>query len=80
MSLNAYSQNQVWNEDGTHVGRGVITTPFVIKPFQVALTGPLNPPADRHTISQCATSYAKEEDMATNPITGMHLSKNPSKS
>ena len=61
--------------------RGLITTPFDVKPFQVSLSTPRQqqqqqqqqPPIRPHPTSDCSTSYPANppDDNKTNPITGL---------
>lgn len=59
--------------------RGLITTPFDVKPFQVSLSTPgqqrqqQQPPIRPHPTSACSTSYPANppDDNKTNPITGL---------
>ncbi|KFA78076.1 hypothetical protein S40288_05430 [Stachybotrys chartarum IBT 40288] len=64
-------EDAVWIEDGVSICRGMIATPFVVKPFQVALTGPLSPILEEHFVRDCGTTYPLEEEPEVNPITGL---------
>ncbi|KAK4079930.1 hypothetical protein Trihar35433_1035 [Trichoderma harzianum] len=64
-------EDAIWTEGDSHTARGIITTPFTIKSFQVVLNGVLSEPSPPHSIWECASAYADEEDISTNPITGL---------
>jgi len=51
------------------MARGIIATPFVPKPFQVDLCGSVSRIA-RHSVEECSSLYASEDEASTNPITG----------
>ncbi|RFN53520.1 hypothetical protein FIE12Z_2128 [Fusarium flagelliforme] len=51
--------------------RGVVATPFDVKPFQVSLVD-AEQPTDSHYTWECSTTYPKEGEMiSSNPITGL---------
>ncbi|KAH6607717.1 hypothetical protein Trco_004030 [Trichoderma cornu-damae] len=64
-------EDAIWTEGDSHTARGVIATPFAIKPFQVMLNGALDEPAPPHSIWECASTYAESNETSTNPITGL---------
>ncbi|KAI5463201.1 hypothetical protein BGZ63DRAFT_505263 [Mariannaea sp. PMI_226] len=65
-------ENSVCMEDDKPVVRGVIGTPFDIKPFQVSLFDVPQASGEPHYTWECSTTYPKEgETTSTNPITGV---------
>lgn len=55
----------------TAMARGVIATPFDVKPFQVAVDETAKEAAEPHYTWECATSYSKEDEQTSlNPISG----------
>ncbi|CEJ84248.1 hypothetical protein VHEMI03423 [[Torrubiella] hemipterigena] len=73
-------ENAIWPQKDYLIARGIICTPFVSKPFQVALTGPVGEPFQPHDTETCATTYSPEDEDYTNPITGLIIHQpNPSK-
>ena len=62
---------QIYMEEDKPVARGVIGTPFDVKPFQVSLFDDLQTTAEPHYTWECGTTYSKEEEStSTNPISG----------
>lgn len=56
------------------VVRGVIGTPFDVKPFQVSPLDETQAPAEPHYTWECSTTYSKEEEsLLKNPISGNWL-------
>ncbi|KAG5980132.1 hypothetical protein E4U55_004355 [Claviceps digitariae] len=67
-------ENHIWHEGDSQLARGIIATPFVVKPFQVNLCANPSPPTASHSSDECLTLYPKPEELSTNPITGkFHL-------
>jgi hypothetical protein len=65
------NSGQISMDGGTPVARGVIGTPYEVKPFQVSLTDEPRAPAEAHYTWECSTTYARDnEGLSTNPITG----------
>ncbi|KOS17455.1 hypothetical protein ESCO_002896 [Escovopsis weberi] len=65
-------EDAIWPEgDDAFVARGVIATPFVVKPFQVALNSVLAEPIKDHSPRECSSQYPGEDEASTNPITGL---------
>lgn len=64
------TRRQIWTEGDSHTARGIISTPFTVKPFQVMLNGAVDEPAAAHSIWECASTYPDTDEMSTNPITG----------
>ena len=66
-------------DQGAPVARGVIGTPYEVKPFQVSLTEDPRAPLDPHYAWDCSTTYANgSEGVSTNPITGrLHETREP---
>ncbi|KAI9903410.1 hypothetical protein N3K66_002762 [Trichothecium roseum] len=70
-------EDRTWTEsNGDVTARGLITTPFDVKPFQVSLTTPgqqQQSPIRPHPASACSTSYPANplDNSRTNPITGL---------
>lgn len=64
---------QVWPNKDYLVARGIVCTPSVSKPFQVALTGPLGKPFEPHDTETCATTYSPQDEDVANPITGVSI-------
>ncbi|KAG6196901.1 hypothetical protein E4U10_000571 [Claviceps purpurea] len=42
-------ENHIWQEDDSRLARGIIATPFVVKPFQVNLCADPSPPTASHS-------------------------------
>ncbi|KHN95711.1 Peptidase C13, legumain [Metarhizium album ARSEF 1941] len=62
---------QVWQHNDERMARGIIATPFVVKPFQVDLcANPAACPA-HHSPRDCSTLYPGPGETCTNPITGL---------
>ncbi|KAK5998351.1 GPI-anchor transamidase [Cladobotryum mycophilum] len=64
-------EDAVWTERDAFIARGVIATPFVSKLFQVALNGALSEPMQEHSPWECSSMYPREDELSTNPITGL---------
>lgn len=65
-------ENHIWLEnDGSHVCRGVIATPFKAKPFEVNVTRQNQRPVEKHSTVMCGTTYRDRTDTSTNPIQGL---------
>ncbi|KJZ79264.1 hypothetical protein HIM_01415 [Hirsutella minnesotensis 3608] len=65
-------EDAIWPEgDLSQMARGIIATPLIPKPFQVDLCGGLREPLAPHSTLQCATTYPPDEEVSTNPITGL---------
>lgn len=72
-------EDAIWHEGRAQMARGIIATPFVIKPFQVNLCGRPSPSAAQHSTTDCATLVPHAEETCTNPITGLVIHRpNPS--
>ncbi|KAG6054616.1 hypothetical protein E4U17_003644 [Claviceps sp. LM77 group G4] len=63
-------ENHIWQEADSQLARGIIATPFVVKPFQVDLCADPSPPTASHSPDDCLTLYPKPDEVSTNPITG----------
>jgi hypothetical protein len=61
---------QIWTEGDSHTARGIVSTPFTVKPFQVLLNGALAEPKPSHSVWECASAYPESDEPSTNPITG----------
>lgn len=61
---------QIWQEGDAQMARGIIATPFVVKPFQLNLCGSPSQPTSAHSTAVCSTSCPGPGKMSTNPITG----------
>lgn len=58
-------------EIATTMARGVIATPFDVKPFQVAVDETAKEATEPHYTWECATTYSKEDEQTSlNPISG----------
>ncbi|KAG6020975.1 hypothetical protein E4U41_002649 [Claviceps citrina] len=67
-------ENAIWHEGDSRLARGIIATPFAVKPFQVDLcAAEQSPPTGAHSPEECRTLYPQPEDVSTNPITGKSL-------
>lgn len=67
-------ENTIYMEEDKPVARGVIGTPFDVKPFQVSLFDDLQTTAEPHYTWECGTTYSKEEEStSTNPISGLMM-------
>jgi hypothetical protein len=55
-------------KDGRNVARGVVCTPFEIKPFQVNVGSSPSPPVKLHPTGECGTTYPQSS--ISNPISG----------
>ncbi|KAH7165584.1 peptidase C13 family-domain-containing protein [Dactylonectria macrodidyma] len=65
-------EDSVNMEGGDPVARGVLGTPFDVKPFQVSYTAPPQEVREPHYTWECSTAYPKEEEhISKNPITGL---------
>lgn len=74
--LSTANKAQISMEDDKPLAKGVIGTPFDVKPFQVSLSDPPKEPGEAHYTWECSTTYPKEEEnISKNPITGMNLAK-----
>ncbi|RFU78048.1 gpi-anchor transamidase [Trichoderma arundinaceum] len=60
-------EDAIWTEGDAHTARGIIATPFTVKPFQVVLNGALNEPAPPHSIWECASTYAEARLIVHDP-------------
>jgi hypothetical protein len=61
----------VYDDDDKPIARGVIATPFDVKPFQVSFLDCDNEPAGAHYTWECSTTYSKEDELvSSNPISG----------
>ncbi|PHH73047.1 hypothetical protein CDD82_5673 [Ophiocordyceps australis] len=63
-------EDGIWPAGHGYTARGVVATPAVAKPFQVALVGGSSKPMAPHYTAECGTTYAPAGDTCTNPITG----------
>ncbi|CAM1511309.1 Fc.00g088220.m01.CDS01 [Cosmosporella sp. VM-42] len=70
----------IYVEDGNSIARGIIATPFDVKPFRVVLSDPPRAPVEPHYTWECSTTYPKDDEkISTNPITSLIIhSPNPS--
>lgn len=58
-------------DDDNPIARGVIATPFDVKPFQVSFLDCDSEPAGAHYTWECSTTYSKEGELvSSNPISG----------
>ncbi|KAJ3465501.1 hypothetical protein MRS44_006159 [Fusarium solani] len=58
----------------TAMARGVIATPFDVKPFQVAVDETAKEATEPHYTWECATTYSKEDEQTSlNPISGLMI-------
>lgn len=64
-------EDAVWQEGDSQVARGIIATPFVVKPFQVDLCADPTQPTAPHSSGDCSTLYPQPEELSTNPITDL---------
>ncbi|KAK2589417.1 hypothetical protein QQS21_012907, partial [Conoideocrella luteorostrata] len=64
-------EDAIWQEGHAHMARGIIATPFVVKPFQIDLSGNPVQPSASHSTRDCSTLRATAEELSTNPITGL---------
>ncbi|KAK7409457.1 hypothetical protein QQX98_008365 [Neonectria punicea] len=65
-------EDSICIENGKPVVKGVIGTPFAVKPFQVSLSDPPKKREEPHYTWECSTTYSNEgENTSTNPITGL---------
>ncbi|KAG5963673.1 hypothetical protein E4U58_003472 [Claviceps cyperi] len=64
-------ENHIWQEADSQLARGIIATPFVVKPFQVDLCADPSPPTVSHSPDDCLTLYPKPDEVSTNPITDL---------
>ncbi|EXV04953.1 transcription factor IIIC subunit delta domain protein [Metarhizium robertsii] len=62
---------QIWQDSNGQMARGIIATPFVVKPFQVDLCANPGPRLAPHSPRDCSTSYPPPDEISTNPITGL---------
>ncbi|KAF5010906.1 hypothetical protein FDECE_2934 [Fusarium decemcellulare] len=61
-------------EDEKPVARGVISTPFDVKPFQVSFLDAAKEPSEPHYTWECSTTYSKDDEVtSTNPISGLMI-------
>ncbi|KAL4729394.1 hypothetical protein ACLX1H_003811 [Fusarium chlamydosporum] len=67
-------QDQIIYDGDKPTARGVITTPFDVKPFQISFVADASRPTDPHYTWECSTTYPKEgEVVSSNPITGLMI-------
>ncbi|KAG6101952.1 hypothetical protein E4U31_003519 [Claviceps sp. LM219 group G6] len=64
-------ENHIWQEADSQLARGIIATPFVVKPFQVDLCADPSAPTVSHSPDDCLTLYPKPDEVSTNPITDL---------
>lgn len=64
-------EDAIWAEGDSYTARGIVSTPFTVKPFQVLLNGALAEPKPPHTVWECASAYPESDEPSTNPITGL---------
>ncbi|TWU76419.1 hypothetical protein ED733_006852 [Metarhizium rileyi] len=64
-------EDTAWQENDAQMARGIIATPFVVKPFQVDLCANPSQATEPHSPRDCSTLYPPAEEMSTNPITGL---------
>ncbi|RGP75304.1 hypothetical protein FSPOR_926 [Fusarium sporotrichioides] len=63
-------QDQIIYDGDKPTARGVITTPFDVKPFQVSFEAEAEGPSEPHYTWECSTTYPKESEVvSSNPIT-----------
>ncbi|KAM0206461.1 hypothetical protein ACHAQI_008188 [Fusarium lateritium] len=67
-------EDQIVYDDDKPIARGVIATPFDVKPFQVSFLDCDNEPAGAHYTWECSTTYSKEDELvSSNPISGLMI-------
>ncbi|KAF4963669.1 hypothetical protein FSARC_8313 [Fusarium sarcochroum] len=74
LSTDAYIEweDQIIFEGENPTVRGVIATPFDVKPFQVSFVNYAKEPTGAHYTWECSTTYSKEdEEVSSNPISGL---------
>ncbi|KAJ4270452.1 hypothetical protein NW762_002134 [Fusarium torreyae] len=65
-------EDQVVFDGENPTARGVITTPFDVKPFQVSFMNDAKESTGAHYTWECSTTYSKEdEEISSNPISGL---------
>ncbi|PON21332.1 hypothetical protein TGAM01_v209783 [Trichoderma gamsii] len=64
-------EDAIWTEGDSHTARGIVSTPFTVKPFQVLLNGALAEPKPSHSVWECNSAYPDSDEPSTNPITGL---------
>ncbi|KAM0563683.1 hypothetical protein ACHAPJ_001410 [Fusarium lateritium] len=74
LSTDAYIEweDQVIFDGENATARGVIATPFDVKPFQVSFMNDAKESTGAHYTWECSTTYSKEdEEISSNPISGL---------
>ncbi|KAM0321968.1 hypothetical protein ACHAPQ_009193 [Fusarium lateritium] len=67
-------EDQIVYDDDKPIARGVIATPFDVKPFQVSFLDCDDEPAGAHYTWECSTTYSKEDELvSSNPISGLMI-------
>ncbi|CAJ0549093.1 Ff.00g027060.m01.CDS01 [Fusarium sp. VM40] len=67
-------EDQIVYDDDKPIARGVIATPFDVKPFQVSFLDCDSEPAGAHYTWECSTTYSKEGELvSSNPISGLMI-------
>ena len=67
------TQSQVIFDGENATARGVIATPFDVKPFQVSFMNDAKESTGAHYTWECSTTYSKEdEEISSNPISGIY--------
>lgn len=61
--------SQVWTSDTKQTVRGVICSPWEVKPFEISVNGPSRPQVSEHATTVCRTTYSNNSNQ--NPITGI---------
>ncbi|KAF5020505.1 hypothetical protein F66182_7468 [Fusarium sp. NRRL 66182] len=75
LSTDAYIEweNHVVYDGGKPTARGVIATPFDVKPFQVSFVNCAQDTTSAHYTWECSTTYSKDEEVSSNPISGLMI-------
>lgn len=64
-------ESKTFIKDGRNVARGVVCTPFEVKPFQVNVGSSPSPPVKLHPTGECGTTYPQSS--ISNPISDLVL-------
>jgi hypothetical protein len=71
-------EDAIWTKKDAKTVRGLISTGFDVRPFQVSISGPQQYPftAEPHTTKDCDTTYRRVEEggkLSTNPIVDLFI-------
>ncbi|KAF4999144.1 hypothetical protein FGRMN_2672 [Fusarium graminum] len=67
-------EDQIMYDGDKPIARGVIATPFNVKPFQVSFLDHENQPTGAHYTWECSTTYSNEDELiSSNPISGLMI-------